>query len=116
MFIISTLYTFIAIFFVISLCCYIYRVRETREWGNAVVGLRLEQATSNLIALSDFTYRKRSKIAGMFLSKRSNPSFHGNGGKAEDGHLKGVNWRPQVLVFIKLNENVDGVVKPELLR
>lgn len=81
-----------------------------------MVGLRLEQATTNLIALSDFTYRKRSKLAGMLLSRRTKPAFDKDRDKAENKHLSGVNWRPQVLVFCKLNENLQGVVKPELLR
>lgn len=114
MFIISTLYAILACVFVVALCSYIFIRREKREWGNAVVGLRLSQATSNLIALSDMSYRKRSVLSNVF--GKSGRKNRNNFVDTEEVHLKGVNWRPQVMVFCKLTEDLTALANEDLLR
>lgn len=117
MFIVSPLYAFLALLFIIVLCTYVYTTREKLEWGDAIVGLRLEQATSSLIALSDISYMKRRSKLSNYFAKRTTrntedkPFYHN-----KSGHLRGTNWRPQILVFCKFTANLESLKNTDLLR
>jgi len=142
-FVISVLYAFISVFLVIGLFIYILSSREKKEWGDAIVGWRLEQATSALLALnssqvstpklSKFSVRSRQALSKRLkqsapksfvkdLESGEKPYINGNNGwvngnkHSEDlSHLKGNNWRPQILLLCKMNVSSLQVTQPHLL-
>eukprot|EP00924_Labyrinthula_sp_SR-Ha-C_P016904 maker-scaffold_6-snap-gene-18.45-mRNA-1 protein AED:0.08 eAED:0.12 QI:0/0/0/1/0.8/0.66/6/0/1007 len=97
MFMISIIYAFVAIFLIIALFLYVSATIQKKEWGDAIVGLRLGQAIQSLLALTE-TQDKEKEAA-----------------------LKGIHWRPQILVLCKVYQTPSmadeyGVSRPGLLR
>ncbi len=78
MFVISVLYAFIALFLVCFIFFYIRSSREKKEWGNALFGIRLDQAIGALLDISDISYQesraRRKKRVRRRKASSTNPS------------------------------------------
>lgn len=161
MLLISVLYAFVCIILMSALFIYIRHVRETKEWGNAMFGIRLNQAKNALLDLSLITTREhnkelrnrkkqlgngiRGKKTSIFYDSKSNKSKCCGFCVSNENHLKDdgeeetcddffdeenaedikcheegdayfqqygstqkeIDWRPQILVLCKLEQNPD---------
>lgn len=86
MLLISILYAFVALFLVCGIYLYIRRVRETKEWGDALFGLRLDQAKNALLDLSAIHSRQQTKE--LRRRKRRYDATRANRTSANSGNVR----------------------------
>eukprot|EP00510_Aplanochytrium_minuta_P002942 CAMPEP_0184007866 /NCGR_PEP_ID=MMETSP0954-20121128/1610_1 /TAXON_ID=627963 /ORGANISM="Aplanochytrium sp, Strain PBS07" /LENGTH=1067 /DNA_ID=CAMNT_0026286821 /DNA_START=619 /DNA_END=3822 /DNA_ORIENTATION=+ len=86
MFVISVLYAFIALILAGGMFVYIRNNKDVKEWGSAIVGFRLEQATTALLDLSEINFNIRLKQkSDTFVQKERRSKWYHRGRRSRAG-------------------------------
>lgn len=87
MMVISPIAAIVSFFAIGGLYRYVQHVCSEASWGDGITGLKFQRARNSLLALNHMSGSTHAK-----------------------------NWRPQLLVFLRPTDDLEGVMEPEILR